>query len=616
VADYIPGIKSADQLETFIAKGGIKDPMLIADARAAYGSKIMTSPGEMLGIGTPSAVPVSTPMIGALPAAPPPVAPAPATPSPGLLPAAPKPGAPVTELAPQKFAAPAPPTHAVLPTHTAPVGLPLTQPKPIDKTTFGYTPSENALTQQSLGALDKQKGLAGEQTAIQGQQAEITAAGMDQAAKALGTQEEELQAKAAKRKAFLDKWNADTTKMIDEYSKAEVDPEHFWAKASTGQKIMNVVGMALGGAGAILGGGSDNPALRIIQQQIQQDIELQKASIAKKGAGIGARRSMFSDFLQQYGSEDAAEAATYEAGLRRVRANVEAQMAATSKDEVKLHGKAVLATIDDQMEKYKLGRAIGGEKAYDSFLRHQQELAAAQHAQAMKPYKDQYELSVSGVKSKQAEVGGVPMYLPPGTKLPNGMTVTNPYGMQVLGNANGQIIDYGTIAAKGQAEGAAPVATIQGFNEKGEPMYGQAIPLGKDSVKPFNEAQQAYVAIKQDLATIKKLRAAHGGGAIWSPEDTAEAKQAAARIQITLKSPALFQLGVIAGPDKGYLESQIPDDPLEVKAVGLVGSDPIGKKIESAETWLDNKYKNAEATWTKGGAAKNTALPLQKPTNP
>src|SRR6185295_9943767 len=105
---------------------------------------------------------------------------------------------------------------------------------------------------------------------------------------------------------------------------------------------------------------------------------------------------------------------------------------------------------------------------------------------------------------------------------------------------------------------------------------------------------------------IKDLRAKHGGGAIWSPDDQAAAEAAATRVQLALKSPAMANLGAISGADAGYLEKQMPTDPLAVKAVGVVGSDPIGTQLDSLETSVDNMYSNAQATYLKGGPAKQS----------
>jgi hypothetical protein len=80
-----------------------------------------------------------------------------------------------------------------------------------------------------------------------------------------------------------------------------------------------------------------------------------------------------------------------------------------------------------------------------------------------------------------------------------------------------------------------------------------------------------------------------------------------------MKSPAMYNLGQIAGADVAFLETGMPSKPLEVKAVGLVGSDPIGVTINETEKAIDDIYKSAESTHLKGGAEANTALPLTAP---
>lgn len=422
--------------------------------------------------------------------------------------------------------------------------------------------------------------------------------------------------KADDRKAFLARFNSDTERAITEYSNAEIDPARLW---HGGNGKANAIGAAIGAFVSGIAGYLDpskdyaGQYAAKIERAVQQDIELQKAQIAKKGAGIEARRGLYASYLQQFGQEDAAEAMAYEAYLRKAKAQVDAYAAKASSEKQKINAGALGAALENQIAAWGAKREAAGYSLYDAYKAEQAKQAAAAQAQALKPYKDEYDLNRKSIEARVGEVGGIARYLKPGTVLPNGLVVTNPYGMHVQMDANNNIIDYGNAVAKAKAEGGGnTVTTITGFNEKGEPIYGQGQSTVKDP-KAFNEAQQAYASIKSDLALIKKLRKDHNGGQLWSGDDTTAAKQASARIQLALKSPAFFQLGVIAGPDRDYLLSQLPDDPLAVKAVGAVGGDPIGTQLAGLESYLDNKYANAEATYVKGGAQKNTGLPLTKP---
>jgi len=57
---------------------------------------------------------------------------------------------------------------------------------------------------------------------------------------------------------------------LDEYKNTKIDPQHFWANQTTPQKILNIVGLFLGGLG-----GGENKALTLLQKEIAQDTEAQ-----------------------------------------------------------------------------------------------------------------------------------------------------------------------------------------------------------------------------------------------------------------------------------------------------------------------------------------------------
>lgn len=72
-------------------------------------------------------------------------------------------------------------------------------------------------------------------------------------------------------------------KMAQDVASSKIDPNHYMSSRSAGQKISNIIGLILGG----IGGGmthSENPALAILNQKIQQDIDAQKSNLeTKKG---------------------------------------------------------------------------------------------------------------------------------------------------------------------------------------------------------------------------------------------------------------------------------------------------------------------------------------------
>lgn len=94
-----------------------------------------------------------------------------------------------------------------------------------------------------------------------------------------------------------------------------IKPENWWHSRSTGQKVTSVVALILGGIGQGLGGGP-NPALKIMDDAVEKDIEAQKANLGKKQTQLG-------DLMKQgYSLQEAHKLARANA-----RAVLEAQLA-------------------------------------------------------------------------------------------------------------------------------------------------------------------------------------------------------------------------------------------------------------------------------------------------
>lgn len=67
---------------------------------------------------------------------------------------------------------------------------------------------------------------------------------------------------------------------MDDLNKKHIDPNHFWADKSTGQKLATGVGLILGGFAAGTNGGH-NPVMENLNKQIDRDIESQKMNMGK-----------------------------------------------------------------------------------------------------------------------------------------------------------------------------------------------------------------------------------------------------------------------------------------------------------------------------------------------
>jgi hypothetical protein len=118
---------------------------------------------------------------------------------------------------------------------------------------------------------------------------------------------------------------ADFSQSVQALSQAAVDPNRFWATRTSGQRTMALVGLALGGFG-----GGPNPAMEIIGQAIDRDINAQMQSYQLKKDVAQGKQTAFAMAMQKYQNEDAARAMARASALDVVAAQA-AQVAALNK---------------------------------------------------------------------------------------------------------------------------------------------------------------------------------------------------------------------------------------------------------------------------------------------
>jgi hypothetical protein len=111
--------------------------------------------------------------------------------------------------------------------------------------------------------------------------------------------------------------------VISDLNKGHIDPKNFWASKGTGSKIATGVGLILGGMGAGLTGGP-NQVLQMVNNQIDRDIDAQKAEQGKK-------LNILTALQQQYGNAQQAASMARVLKADQVSNNL-AKIAALSKD--------------------------------------------------------------------------------------------------------------------------------------------------------------------------------------------------------------------------------------------------------------------------------------------
>lgn len=147
--------------------------------------------------------------------------------------------------------------------------------------TTSSTPGQNVLPDLSPGNIY--------QTGMQGIQAEQKAT--EQTANQQLQANKDYEAQLAQRQQAFDQGLQDKNKEVDsvisDMKAGHINPNAYLENMSTGQKIGTAIGLFLGGwSSAYTGQG--NPAMQFLQNQINRDVEAQKANLDNKKTVLGA----------------------------------------------------------------------------------------------------------------------------------------------------------------------------------------------------------------------------------------------------------------------------------------------------------------------------------------
>lgn len=149
--------------------------------------------------------------------------------------------------------------------------------------------AESPAMQQMQGVLD------------QSQQAIDTQLGAEQAkgdaqSRALSAQVTAQEAIAKNYQRHLKEFVDQDEKLFKDVSGGRIDPNHYWANKSTGDKVLATISLLLGGLGGM---GHGNVGLDILNKAIEQDIDAQKANLNQKN-------NLFKLNMERFHNEQAA----------------------------------------------------------------------------------------------------------------------------------------------------------------------------------------------------------------------------------------------------------------------------------------------------------------------
>lgn len=176
--------------------------------------------------------------------------------------------------------------------------------QPVQPVTPQQAPLMNQF-QQNIGM--QEQGIMGAATA----QSEAQKA-QQKAYEAQMTQMQSIMQKHQQQMQALDQEN---NKLMTDIAQSKVDPNRYWNNKSAAGKVAASIGLILGGVAQGMRGG-DNAAMTVIQNEIQRDVEAQKAELGKK-------ENLLSRNLQKYGNLNAATQAT----MTQMNAMIQGQIA-------------------------------------------------------------------------------------------------------------------------------------------------------------------------------------------------------------------------------------------------------------------------------------------------
>lgn len=222
-------------------------------------------------------------------------------------------------------------------------------------TAVGRAPSSPAPAKQGLGA----GLLSGMDSAYNLQQQGVLAQAKAESDKSLETAKAiesnmaqidkvnaQTQANEAKRNQDFQQKLVDYQTALDDFSSKEVDPDRYYKSLSTGKKVLYGISAFLGGVGGA--DASENPALQMLRQAIDNDINAQKSDIETKRAVVGAKQNIMSFMRDKFQDERMAEAAARTAIMDKLSQQTQMVAAKYNSPIVKARAAELVGKIREQ----------------------------------------------------------------------------------------------------------------------------------------------------------------------------------------------------------------------------------------------------------------------------
>jgi len=217
----------------------------------------------------------------------------------------------------------------------------------------GGGPGGGGAAQRQPNGWDQMRSASANETDALARQADVKQSGEAEAAAQNARMLAQRDRLIAVHKLAGDEAMAKLSQDVEAQAQQKVDPNRFWANASTGQKIAAAIGIALGGlAQTSPRGPHTNPALDIINTAIERDIQAQRENIANGRMSLEARRGLLAMNLQRWGNEENALDATRVAYLEQAKMQIQSEMDKFSNPIFRAKGQKDIADITLRQQQY------------------------------------------------------------------------------------------------------------------------------------------------------------------------------------------------------------------------------------------------------------------------
>lgn len=157
--------------------------------------------------------------------------------------------------------------------------------------------------------------------------------------------------------------DAEQKRLTDDVMNFKIDPNRVYARMSSGNRMLAAISLVLGGVSQGILGLRSNPAMDVINDTIDRDIDAQKAT-------LGTKQSLLALNLEKYKRLDAATAATRAQLLTVVQAQM--NIAAAKANSGLAVKNAQIANYKLDLEKAKLNQSLATQATVGQVLNTQQ----------------------------------------------------------------------------------------------------------------------------------------------------------------------------------------------------------------------------------------------------